>query len=220
MTAFRPDLKEKLLTRISEEPAAPTRVQVKRRSWISLSTCGLLAIAVFIFAGGFRKLGAPRPFTLTAGTFGFTAILAAFAYSRIVSRRHMMFERPTQQHLLLLIGIPAAFYVWKLSYSWLFAGGLADWPTRFGNKCLMLTLTMGASLMCAYVGSWSNTVTRHPALVGGSLGIAAGVSASVLVELWCPVGHPFHVAYGHLLPMLLLGALGAIFAGRRIRLRP
>jgi hypothetical protein len=36
----------------------------------------------------------------------------------------------------------------------------------------------------------------------------------VLLELWCPVGHPGHLLLGHVLPMIAYGAVGYL-AGRR-----
>jgi hypothetical protein len=37
----------------------------------------------------------------------------------------------------------------------------------------------------------------------------------VLVDLWCPVGHVPHLLAGHVGPMLLVGAVGAV-AGARV----
>ena len=54
--------------------------------------------------------------------------------------------------------------------------------------------------------------SAHPRVAGAAMGSAAGAVAWLLVDLWCPVGHPAHVLLGHVLPMLILTAVGA-FAG-------
>jgi hypothetical protein len=45
-----------------------------------------------------------------------------------------------------------------------------------------------------------------------------------MVELWCPLADPGHVATGHVLPLVLLAAVaagigGRLFAARRVTLR-
>jgi hypothetical protein len=40
-----------------------------------------------------------------------------------------------------------------------------------------------------------------------------------MVELWCPVATPSHVAIGHVLPIVALMALGAMFGGRTLGMR-
>jgi hypothetical protein len=50
----------------------------------------------------------------------------------------------------------------------------------------------------------------RPALTGAALGVAAGACSWLLVDLWCPVAHPEHIALGHLLPLVLLAGAGAL----------
>jgi hypothetical protein len=61
-------------------------------------------------------------------------------------------------------------------------------------------------------GRWE---VRRPALHGAALGAAAGACAWALVELWCPVVHPGHLAVGHLLPLALLAGAGCAWRLRR-----
>ena len=55
----------------------------------------------------------------------------------------------------------------------------------------------------------------HPVTAGAALGATAGAWSGVLVSLWCPVPHPLHVLVGHVLPVVLLSALGGAL-GRRV----
>ena len=60
----------------------------------------------------------------------------------------------------------------------------------------------------------------HPRALGVALGVAAGTAAAGLVDLWCPVGHLPHLLTGHVAPILLLGALGALAGARALGVRP
>ena len=50
----------------------------------------------------------------------------------------------------------------------------------------------------------------QPALNGAVMGLAAGACAWVAVDLWCPVAYVPHLVLGHLAPMFVLAAVGAL----------
>jgi hypothetical protein len=41
-----------------------------------------------------------------------------------------------------------------------------------------------------------------------------------MVEMWCPVAAPRHVAIGHILPIIAMAIVGALLGGRLIAMRP
>jgi hypothetical protein len=55
-------------------------------------------------------------------------------------------------------------------------------------------------------------------MTGAALGMAAAIAAGGLVDLWCPVANVEHLLRGHILPLVLLAALGALAGRRFIRL--
>jgi hypothetical protein len=59
----------------------------------------------------------------------------------------------------------------------------------------------------------------HPAAQGAALAVAFGMCATVLGDLWCPVGHLPHLLGGHILPVALLALLGAWPLGRLLAIR-
>jgi hypothetical protein len=40
-----------------------------------------------------------------------------------------------------------------------------------------------------------------------------------MVELWCPVATPAHVALGHVLPIVVMALVGALLGARVIAIR-
>jgi hypothetical protein len=66
------------------------------------------------------------------------------------------------------------------------------------------------------------SVFRHhnPVATGAALGAACGAAAGVMVELWCPVAAPRHVAVGHILPIAIVSVVGALMGARVIAMRP
>jgi hypothetical protein len=54
--------------------------------------------------------------------------------------------------------------------------------------------------------------------MGAAIGAAMGACAAVLVDLFCPVAYLPHLLLGHVLPTLLLVALGASVGGRWLRM--
>jgi len=48
---------------------------------------------------------------------------------------------------------------------------------------------------------------------------SAGSWAAVVVEAWCPLAGPAHLAVGHVLPLALLVAAGALLGRRLLHLR-
>jgi hypothetical protein len=73
---------------------------------------------------------------------------------------------------------------------------------------------MAVPLLVAFVAVRRRSDPVHPGVAGAALGVTAGVAAGTLVDLWCPVGFVQHVLLGHILPLLVVAALGA-WAGRR-----
>ncbi|MCG8557908.1 MAG: NrsF family protein [Proteobacteria bacterium] len=212
------DLREAVLRKVAAEPSSVRR-DVRRTNWcLALMAVGLM-VAEFLLVGGIREWGAPRPLSLLVGTALGTAALAAPAAWLAAARGRSSLGRPAGLLLCVALATPAAVFVWKTLYTSLFDSGLADWPDRFGNKCLAISFTMGTIALVAWVYAKRGSDPVHPRILGAALGVAAGAAAAMLVDLWCPVGHPRHVAYGHILPMLLLGAFGLLLGARFLDLR-
>jgi hypothetical protein len=204
-----PDLKRRILARVAEQPS-PTRPTTRRIDAVIATIVAVVVVGIFFALGGVRDGGAPRSLPLMIGTF--TGTLAITIAVAMLGVRHntSMLGRPRSHLLLIIIAAPLLLFAWKVLYSSLFDGGLEFfWPQRVGHKCLGLSLLLGILPLSMLARLRRGHALRSPRASGATLGLLAGMIATTLVDLWCPVAHPAHVAYGHILPILLLVAVGA-----------
>jgi hypothetical protein len=208
MSLPEPDLKRRILDSVAAEPSR-TRASVRRLDAVVTVIVAMIVLGLFVGFGGIRAGGAPRPQPLMIGTFSATLAITVAVYVLAVSRGASMLGRSMSHLLFALVVAPLAFFAWKVFYSSFFEGGLDCWPSRVGHKCLGLSLVLGVAPLLALVRSRRGLGLRHPRATGAVLGLLAGMIATTLVDLWCPVAHPAHVAYGHVVPILLLMVAGA-----------
>lgn len=112
------------------------------------------------------------------------------------------------------IGSPLLIVAWKIFWSAQYEGASSAWAARPGLRCLLLSLSLAVCPLIAFVIARRSSDPRRPALTGFSAGVAMGCIAALLTDLWCPVAHLPHLLLGHLLPIALLGVIGA-WLGRR-----
>jgi hypothetical protein len=78
-----------------------------------------------------------------------------------------------------------------------------------------LNVGIGLALLVVFLAARRRTDPLRPGIVGAALGMAAGLCAGTLIDLWCPVAHLQHLLIGHILPLIVLAAIGWL-AGRRV----
>ena len=210
--APRPELRAKVLELTRQQPSPP-RAQQQRRvlGWVAFGL--LVPVALFTLLGGAEQ--GPRPLPLMLLTAGGTFTLAALALWGALGRGGRTLGRP-RAWLLVLTLVPCALLpLCKLGFSVLFPNMLQAWATRPGLRCFAVSLLFGVVPLLALLVARRGTDPVHPRALGAALGAAGGLWAATLVDLWCPVAFPLHVVVGHVLPALLLAALGAV-AGARL----
>ncbi len=195
------------------DPVAPVRSRLETTLTLLLGFG--LAIGVFLYEGGFRGYDrSPELVVATlAGTLGIVSVVWYVGYIRA-------HELTGWWLVALLVGAPVLLFSWKVGIGAMFDGGDRWWPSKPGLKCLLLSTVDGCSILAALLVTRRGSISDHPLAAGAAMGIAAGALAWVLVDLWCPVGHPEHVLLGHVLPMLILAAIGAWPGGRVLRPKP
>jgi hypothetical protein len=200
------DLKARVLASAAARPSR-TRQALARQTAALTASSWLIAFVVFVYAGGARVTG--RPLALVIITAAGIAIVALVTAWAALARGNSTLGRARQWLVPVIIASPAAILAWKIFWSAQYAGAMDEWPTRPGFRCLALSLAIGVSPLLAFAIARRGSDPRRPMLTGFAAGIAIGALTAVLTDLWCPVAYVPHLLLGHLLPMALLGLLGA-----------
>jgi hypothetical protein len=216
------DGRARLLARIRETPS-PTRAQHRTRSLAAAAVAAAITIALFLALGGVRAGGAQaagveltRPRELMLVTWLGAAAIAAVALWSLASRGRSMLGR----RRFWLAGFSAlavgSLLMWKWTASSQFVDMTQPWPTRAGLRCLGLCLLLGLWPLAALAFARRRSDPLHPRATGAALGVAAGATTWLLVDLWCPVAYLPHLLLGHVLPIVFLALAGAAVASRWI----
>ena len=205
-------LKARILADAAAHPS-PTRRAIVRETVALTVTSWLFALGVFTYAGGPRTTG--RPLGLVFGTATGTALAVALVVWAALCNGRSSLSRAPRTVLPALVGAPIAIFAWKLFWSSRYPGGLDACLTRPGFRCLGLGLAMGLFPLIAFAVSRRASDPGRPVLTGFAAGVAIGCVTSLLTDLWCPVAYLPHLLIGHVLPIALLGGLGASL-GRRV----
>lgn len=211
-------LRERVLDAVKAEPA-PTRTTRRAYDALLLSGAAVLVLADFIGWGGFREWGAPRPGSLIALTVVIAAGLAGVAIWGAVGKGGSMVGHSRRTLIAVALGVPVFLFVSKVALSALYPHMLDIFPPRLGLKCLTLGTTMGVFPLLALAVIRKRSEPNHPTLTGIGFGVMGGAVAWVFVDLWCPVGYIPHLLLGHVLPIVILSALGAVVGTTLLGLR-
>jgi hypothetical protein len=205
-------VRERVLEAARAERSATRRESVLRTALVIAAALSA-SVAVFALRGGLRA--EPRGGTLIVLTAGGSALLAAVIAAIALGRGRSMLGRPRAWLIVPVLAAPFALLAWKIAVSSRFPGMCVAWDGRPGFRCLWLSLAMAGAPLAALLLLRRRTDPVHPALSGAALGCAAAACSWVLVDMWCPVAHVEHLLLGHVLPLVLVTALGAL-AGRLV----
>ena len=207
-----PELRAKVLELVSQVPS-PSRREAQRRSlaWLALGL--LLPLVLFALLGGAER--GPRPLSLLLVTAVGTAVLALLSLWGALGRGGRTLGRARSRLFAVVLLPPLLLLLCKLASSAEFPNMTEAWALRPGLRCFGVSLLFGTAPLVALLFARRGSDPVHPRTLGAALGAAGGLWAATLVDLWCPVAFPPHVALGHVLPALLLAALGAL-AGARV----
>jgi hypothetical protein len=214
--SLSPELRGRVLSAAAQVPA-PTRTQAAlTRSWLFGS--GVVgALAIFFMQGGVRLTG--RPVTLVAlSTLGTSVFVALALYFLFTRPARSMFRRPVGALVAVTVFSALAFVTWRYGVSAVY-DQVRPWPDRVGFRCLKLAVLTGALPLFAALVAWRHTDPVTPIATGAAFGAGAGLGSAVLTDLWCPVSYLPHLLLGHVLPILILAGVGALFGHIALRVR-
>ena len=228
---MNPELRARVLSAAAREPS-PTRAKVVRRNTLLCTLGAVGGMMVFvIFAlsmpeNQLLRLGgqvSPQQYVersvwLVATTAGGALGAASVALWLALWRGRSMLGRSRRTLLYGSALIPLGLFTWKVLSSVAFGYPMIAWPERPGLKCLALSLLIAIGPLLAFLAVRRSAPVR-PALNGALMGVAAGACAWIAVDLWCPVASIPHLLLGHVLPLSILAAAGAILGNSLLTLR-
>jgi hypothetical protein len=191
-----------------------TRPEGQRRAMLVYATALLAGWPLFFAWGGLDHANT-RPIAFTTG-IATGALLLALATAEVGWwRGKSLVGRSASAFALVSLVTPIATYVWLLSFH---ARYVEPMP-RLGLRCFALTFASGGPLLAAALYLRMRTLVRAHGASGAALGTVAGAFAGVVVDLWCPLTGSAHVLVGHVLPIVLLTACGALLGRLLLGLR-
>ncbi len=131
----------------------------------------------------------PRPVSLLLATGGGTLALACATTWVAIGRSGRMLDRAPIWLTGTALAAPALWVVWKVIWSAQFEGASDPWAGRPGLRCFALTLALAICPLLLLGAARRGTDPTHPLTRGAALGVATGVYAAAMVDLWCPIGN-------------------------------
>jgi hypothetical protein len=212
------DLRARVLAAVARTPS-PTRAVYKRRIMLVAAIGAIATVALFVAMGGMSP--GTRPVEMIAFTVGFGLVAAAVLTRLSSGQRHSMLGRPRTVLLTAVVVTAPILAVLAI------AATLA-WPEHSGEHvdgktnlaCGAISVLQGALPLIALLIPRRGTDPVHPAVTGAALGMTAGAWTVVMAYLRCPHTAALHCVVAHVVPTLILTALGAILGWLVLRVRP
>ncbi|WP_394827017.1 NrsF family protein [Pendulispora albinea] len=207
------DLRARVLA-VARQTPSPSRARVTWATrWLVLAAV-VSSLAVFFALGGFQLGNRPVPYVY-ATTAGWAVLaLVGFRIAFVRSRRSML--GPARQSLVALAaGMPVALLLFSLVCCSIWPEvQLLDAPLWGYLACFGSTSIMGTLPLVALAIARRGSDPVHPRATGAALGAAMGVWGGTLIDLHCRCATLPHIAFSHVLPMVVLAIVGAVVAPR------
>jgi hypothetical protein len=195
-----------------------TRAQRRRRGLAALA----LSVAPLILAVAVRGVHAgARPY----GYVGMVAVggcsLVVAASSWVLLPGPTSLGRPRPTLLVLAAALPLCLLALSFAASILFPETLRSstpgWRIHFGCALAASALSLAPLGIALWFFRRSDPV--RPAVTGAALGAIAASWGATVVAIQCPHPEPFHVAVGHVFPIVLISIVTAAVGARVLSLR-
>ncbi len=206
-------LRDRVLAAAASTPSR-TRKQGERTATVFLALSVTIAFCTIELNGGFEH-GAGRPLPITIAVAGGWVAASAFLTWLVARRQGSNLARRST----ILAG--AALLTPPLLFAWtrIFYGTYQEPFERVGYRCLAFTLVIAVTPLAAFLFLRRGIEPRRPMALGAMAGAVCGAWAGVVVDLWCPLTNAPHVLLGHIVPVALLIAGGALLGDRLLGVR-
>ncbi len=211
------DLRARVLAEAARTPS-PTRAVFKRRVLVIAGIGALATASLFLAMGGMRP--GTRPVEMIGFTAGF-GLMAAAILTRLSSTGHgPMLGRPRSVLLTAVVVTAPLLALAAL-------GATMAWPesavdeagARATVACGLMSVAQGILPLLALLLPRRGTDPVHPAVTGAALGMTAGAWTAAMAYLRCPHTGAMHCILAHVVPTLVLTAIGAALGWLVLRVK-
>ncbi len=209
-------LRELILAKTRTVPSPSAAEVAKKRAWLVVAAL-VPALALLVALGAGPK---GRPLALAVlVALGWGAIASACTALVFSARSPLGPSRPMMGWLaasapLLALSISA---VGMILYPDTWSGAL---PPKAHAVCIFLGFAIGMAPFVAMMVHHRGLDPVRPLARGAALGATAGTWAGTGMMLLCPHHELVHVLVGHVLPVALFAAFGALVGSKVLALRP
>jgi len=209
------DLRARILAQTRSEPS-PT-VKARRRRVAVVSAIGIATSLVISIALGVPRSRPALPLAVLCVGGGLWAVAATLIAAR---RGRSMLGRP--RSVLAVVAIAAPLGVFLCAVTAQSLGGVV--PAVGGTAlqhgvCFVVTLLFALGPFAAIAYARRGTDPVHPRALGAAIGGAAGAWGGALIDVHCTLVTMEHLALGHVAPIALLAAAGALVGARVFGIR-
>ena len=220
MSSERPaaiDLRARVLAEVARTPS-PTRAAHKQRIVLLAAIGAVATVTLFVVMGGMAP--GTRPVEMIAFTAGFGLVAAAVLTRLSSTAGGPMLGRPRAVLLTAIVVTAPLLAVAALCAT-------VAWPESAGEHvdggvhlaCGAISVMQGALPLLVLLLPRRGTDPVHPAITGAALGMTAGAWTVVMAYLRCPHAAAMHCIIAHVVPTLILTALGALLGWVLLRVR-
>jgi hypothetical protein len=213
----RPDLRERVLEAISNEPIATRPRGARRRGrTIALGFAAMVAIAFGI--------ATPKTWGRPVGYLEVLVVLWTLVASTVTwaafGRGGSMLGRSRRWQLVIVAATPAVLIASWIPVTLWWPQTLVDASTPLRHVgCVFGTLALASGPLVAFVRLRRESDPVAPVLTGAAIGTAAAAWGAVALLFVCPFTSPAHMLFGHLLPIVFIAGLGAALGERVVAVR-
>src|SRR5258708_34915792 len=202
--------------------AARSEPSVRGRT-VTLNAAVILApslavtVNVVVAAGGMKDDPRPRPLVL--GTLlGWLSLALASPWGAL-GRGGAMEGRPRRHLVALATAIPAGASAWMGVWAARYHVVAASLPIGKDAVCFLLALALSGPALVALAWVRRDIDVKYARATGAAVGATAGAWGSTFLDAHCPSLDLVHLALGHVLPIIVLALVGALFGRRLVRAR-
>lgn len=212
-----PELRAKILGQVAQVQA-PTRSGFQRRSVLVTGLGVAASLVLFVTIGGVELGRRPSVYVATLGAAWLGLLIAASPWA--LTRGRSSVGRPGRMLTALSLSVPLLVLglIGLAAVLWPETQSIGD--NRSDLRCFGFALALGAGPYAAFLWIKRKLVLVHPHVEAAAAGVFAGTLGAFLITLRCDCSEVSHLIVGHVLPVVLLGGVSALVAGRFLARAP